>query len=64
MVSFDIVSLFTNVPILDSLKLLSRHFDKDILSLFKHTLTSTYFCFEGEYCEQRYGVAIAHPCLL
>ena len=46
MVSFDIVSLYTNVPILDSLQHLSRHFDKDIISLFKHTLTSTYFCFK------------------
>ena len=61
MVSFDIVSLFTNVPILDSLQLLSRHFDKDILSLFKHTLTSTYFCFKGEYYEQTDGVAMGSP---
>ena len=45
MVSFDVVSLFTNVPIEDSLKLLKQHFDEEILALFKHTLTSTYFCF-------------------
>jgi hypothetical protein len=46
-VSFDVVSLFTNVPIGDSLKLLQQHFEEDILALFKHTLTSTYFCFDG-----------------
>ena len=57
MVSFDIVSLFTNVLIMDSLQLLSKHFDKDVLALFKHTLTSTYFCFNGQYYEQTDGVS-------
>ena len=61
MVSFDIISLFTNVSVLDSLQILSQHFDKDILSLFKHTLTSTYFCFKGVYYEQTDGVAIGSP---
>ena len=34
MVSFDIVSLFTNVPIVDSLEWLSVHVNNDILDLF------------------------------
>jgi len=46
MVIFDVVSLFTNVPIVDSIKLLSHHFEDDVLALFKHALTSTYFCFD------------------
>ena len=58
MVSFDIVSLFTNVPIMDSLQILSKHFDKDGLALFKHTLTSSYFCFNGQCYEQTDGVAM------
>ena len=41
LVSFDVISLFTDVPIVESLDLLSKHFDKDILALFKHTLTFT-----------------------
>jgi len=41
MISFDVVSLFTKVPVEDSLTLLSQHFYKDILALFKHVLTST-----------------------
>jgi hypothetical protein len=58
MVSFDVVSLFTNVPIGDSLKLLSQHFEEDVLALFQHTLTSTYFCSDGQYYEQTDGVAM------
>jgi retron-type reverse transcriptase len=61
MVSFDVISLFTNVPIGDSLDLLSKHFETDILALFKHALTSTYFVFDGQYYEQTDGVAMGSP---
>jgi len=46
MVGFYAVSLFTHVPIVDSVELLSHHFEDDVLALFKHVLTSTYFCFD------------------
>ena len=55
MVSFDVVSLFTNVPIVDSLELLSQHFEDDVLTLFKHALTSIYFCFMDSYTNKRTG---------
>jgi hypothetical protein len=58
MVSFDVVSLFTNVLIVDSLDLLSYHFEDDVLALFKHALTSTYFCFDGQFYKQIDGVAM------
>jgi hypothetical protein len=61
MVSFDMVLQFTNVPIDDSLKLLGLHFKEDVLALFQHTLTSTYFCFYGQYYEQTDGVAMGSP---
>jgi hypothetical protein len=61
MVSFDVVLLFTNVPIEDSLKLLGLHFEDDVLALFQHTLTSMYFCFDGQYYEQTDGVAMGSP---
>jgi retron-type reverse transcriptase len=61
MISFDIVSLFTNVPIGDSLELLSKKKKKDILDLFRHVLTSTYFCYNGQYYEQTDGVTMGSP---
>ena len=53
MVSFDVGSLFTNVPIVNSFELLNQHFEDDGLALFKNVLTSTYFCFDGQFYEQK-----------
>ena len=61
MVSFDVVSLFTKVPVEDLLSLPSHHFTEDILALFKLVLTSTHFCFDGQYFEQTDGVAMCLP---
>jgi hypothetical protein len=60
-VSFDIVSLFTKIPAGDSLSLLSHHFDNSTLALFKHVLTSTYFCYDGQFYEQTDGIAMGSP---
>ena len=61
MISFDLMSVFTRVPIADSLKLFSNHFEDGVLALFKHVLTSTYFCFDGKFYEQTYGVVMGSP---
>jgi len=58
MVSFNVASLFTKVPIADSLELLSHHFEGDVLALFKHVLTFTYFCFDGQFYEKMDGLAV------
>jgi retron-type reverse transcriptase len=58
MVSLDIVSLFTKVPVEDTLILLRQHFKDDVLALYKHVLTSTYFCVDGQVYEQTDGVAM------
>jgi hypothetical protein len=55
MVSFDVVSLFTRVPIVESFNILSQHFSEDILALFSHVLTSTYFSFGRQFYEQTDG---------
>jgi hypothetical protein len=61
MVSFDVVSLFTRVPIGETISLLSRHFEEDILTLFRHVLTSSYFRIAGQFYEQIDGMAMGSP---
>jgi hypothetical protein len=33
----------------------------DVLAMVKHELTSTYFCFDGQFYEQTPGVATGSP---
>jgi hypothetical protein len=61
MISYNVVSLFTEVPTAVSLELLGHLFENDVLVLFKHVLTSTYFCFEGQFYEKMNGVAMGSP---
>jgi retron-type reverse transcriptase len=61
MVSFDIASLFTRVPIKETMGLLGRHFEQDVLELFCHVLTTSYFTFNGQFCGQTDGVAMGSP---
>jgi hypothetical protein len=60
-VSFDAVSLFTKVPVEESLTLLTQHFNNEILALYKPVLRSTYFCIDGQFYEQTDGVAMGSP---
>ncbi|PNF41399.1 hypothetical protein B7P43_G14428 [Cryptotermes secundus] len=61
MVSFDVVSLFTKVPIKDTMDLLEGNFAEDVLRLFRHVLTTSYFSFNGQFYEQTDGVAMGSP---
>jgi hypothetical protein len=61
MVSFDIVLLFTKVPIRETMDLLGRHFEEDVLGLFRHILTTSYFTFNGQFYGQTDGVAMGSP---
>jgi hypothetical protein len=47
MVSFDIVSLFTRVPIKETTYLLGSHLEGDVLGLFCHDLTTANIYMEG-----------------
>ncbi|XP_074038815.1 uncharacterized protein [Leptinotarsa decemlineata] len=61
LVSFDVVSLFTNVPLEDSLRGLAHMFQNDIVELFRACLTGSYFQWEGNFYEQLDGVAMGSP---
>jgi hypothetical protein len=49
MVSFDIVSLFAKMPIRETMDLLGRHFEEDVLGPFRHVLTTSYFSLNGQF---------------
>jgi hypothetical protein len=38
-----------------------RHFEEDILGLFRHILTTSYFTFNGQFCGQTDGMAMGSP---
>ena len=61
LVSFDVVSLFTRVPLNDALEYINAIFPSDIASLFKHCLTTTYFSWNNKIYEQIEGVAMGSP---
>ncbi|KAL0280173.1 UNVERIFIED_CONTAM: hypothetical protein PYX00_001546 [Menopon gallinae] len=61
MVSFDVTSLFTNVPVDLTLELLAPHFPPPTLALFHHCLMSSYFLYQGQTFEQTKGLAMGSP---
>ena len=61
LISFDVVSLFTKVPITESLEYISKLFTKDITELFRECLTTSYFLWDGHFYEQIDGVAMGSP---
>ena len=61
LVSFDVVSLFTKVPLNDAMGHIQQIFPEDISRLFKHCLTTTYFSYDGKFYEQTEGVAMGSP---
>ena len=74
LVSFDVTSLFTNVPVDEAVEVTRRLLEEDetlgertaltadsIAELLKLCLKSTYFRFEGKFYEQREGAAMGSP---
>jgi hypothetical protein len=57
-VSLDVVSLFTEVPMEDTMQLLSQHLDEQMVVLVRHVLTTTYILYNGSYNDQKDGVAM------
>lgn len=61
LVSFDVVSLFSRVPLDETTELISDIFPPDITTLFRHCIKTTYFQWDGDYYEQTDGVAMGNP---
>ena len=74
MVSYDVTALFTSVPIPPVLKIIENKLNEDkdlpqrtsmntrhIIRLLEFCLRSTYFVFQGQYCEQTEGAAMGSP---
>ena len=61
LISFDVVSLFTKVPVEETLQYIKEIFPEDIATLFRHCLTTTYFKWNAEIYEQTDGVAMGSP---
>jgi hypothetical protein len=66
LVSFDVESLFTKVPIMDTLDVLKDLFPThglplDVLPLIQKCLTSTYFQFRNVFYSQVTGTAMGSP---
>jgi hypothetical protein len=61
LVSFDVVSLFTKLPLEDTIQLLSAKFNKQTVDLFRHVLTTKYFLYDGSFYDQKDRVAMGSP---
>ena len=74
LVSFDVTSLYTNVPIKDTLEIIKNLLENDadlqlktkipstnLLNIAEFLLTKTWFLFNGEFYSQTDGVAMGGP---
>jgi len=60
-VSFDVVSLFTKIPINEAVEVINEITDQETAKLVEICLKSTFFSFQGEIYEQTCGVAMRSP---
>jgi len=74
LISHDVVSLFTNIPVADSLKVIRERLERDkswshktlldvddVMELLEFILTTTYVCFRGQIYRQKFGTAMESP---
>jgi hypothetical protein len=55
------MSLFTKVPVKETMDLLGCHFKEGILGPFRYILITSYFTFAGEFYGKTDGVAMVLP---
>ena len=61
LVSFNVVSLYTKIPVKEAIKVITRTTDSGTADLVEVCLKSTYFSFWGDIYEQTNGVATGSP---
>jgi hypothetical protein len=74
LVSFDVVSLFTNIQVDLAMKVATKRLRQDatllqrtslpvedIIDLLSFCLNTAYFVFEGSYCQQVFRIAMWSP---
>ena len=60
-VSFDVTSLFTRVPVDESLNYVFEIFTRDLVDIFRAWLTTFYFVLDEEFYKSIDGVAMGSP---
>jgi len=60
-VSFDVVQLFTKIPLDEAIQVVKEVADPQTAKLAEICLRSTFFSFQGEIFEQTSGVAMGSP---
>jgi hypothetical protein len=60
-IAIHILGFSGEVPIKETMDLLGWHFKEDILRLFHHVLTTSYFSFNGQFYKQIDDVAMVSP---
>ncbi len=61
LMSFDVESLFTSVPLATTINLLAPLFPPKIIKIFNHCLSTNYFSYQGQFYEQLEGLAMGIP---
>jgi len=61
LVTFDIVSLFTKIPIDEEIQVVNKISDQCIAKLVETCLKFMFFSFQGQLYEQTCGVAMGFP---
>jgi hypothetical protein len=61
LISFDVVSLFTKIPLNEAIQVINEVADPQTAKLAEVCLKSTFFSFQGEFFEQTSGVAMGSP---
>lgn len=58
MVNFDVVSLFTKIPVPEALEMISKLVNSETFHLIKIFPTSTFFTYKGEFYEKMEGTTM------